>query len=214
LIKVLVTGSTGFLGKALIKHLLTDVRYSPVASVRKLSSKLDSGLQPVFVGNLCASTDWSSALLDVEVVIHTAARVHVMSDSADDPLTEYKKVNFEGTLNLARQAVQADVKRFIFISSIKVNGEATVLGRPFTADDAPNPADPYGVSKAETERALLELAASTGLEVVIIRPVLVYGPGVKANFRSLMKWANMGVPLPLGLVKNNVAWLHWRIWWI
>ena len=203
MIKVLVTGATGFLGKAIIKRLVDDVRYSPVATIRRKSSDLISGLQPVLVGNLEASTDWSSALLDVEVVIHTAARVHVMNDSANDPLTEYRKVNFEGTLNLARQAVQAGVKRFVFISSIKVNGEETVLGKPFTADDVPNPVDPYGVSKAETERALLELAVSTGMEVVIIRPVLVYGLGVKANFRSIIKWVSMGIPLPLALIRNK-----------
>ena len=200
---ILVTGATGFLGRALVKRLIDDVRYSPVASVRSASSDLISGLQPILVGNLEASTDWSSALLDVELVIHTAARVHVMNDSASDPLTEYRKVNLEGTLNLARQAVQSGVKRFIFISSIKVNGEETLPGKPFTADDAPNPLDPYGVSKAETEQALLDLAATTGLEVVIIRPVLVYGPGVKANFRTLMKWLHMGVPLPLGLIRNK-----------
>jgi len=126
-----------------------------------------------------------------------------MNDSAIDPLTEYRNVNYEGTLNLARQAVHVGVKRFIFISSIKVNGEETILGKPFTADDVPNPVDPYGVSKAETEQALLELAASTELEVVIIRPVLVYGPGVKANFRSLIKWVSKGVPLPLGFIRNK-----------
>ena len=201
--EILITGATGFLGTALVRRLVDDVRYSPVATARRKTSNLVSGLQPIIVGNLEASTDWSSALSDVEVVIHTAARVHVMNDSANNPLTEYRKVNFEGTLNLARQAVQAGVKRFIFISSIKVNGEETMPGKPFTADDAPNPVDPYGVSKAETEQALLELAASTGLEVVIIRPVLVYGPGVKANFRSLMNWLNKGIPLPLGLIRNK-----------
>ena len=113
---VLVTGASGFLGTALVKRLVDDVRYSPVASVRRKSSSLISGLRPILVGDLGASTDWTSALSDVDVVIHTAARVHVMNDSANDPLTEYRKVNFEGTLNLARQAVQTGIKRFIFIS--------------------------------------------------------------------------------------------------
>lgn len=201
--RVLVTGATGFLGRALIKRLVDDARYSPVATVRRKASDLVAGLKPILIGDLGASTDWSSALLDVEVVVHTAARVHVMKDAAADPLIEYRKVNFEGTLNLARQAVQAGVKRFIFISSIKVNGEETVLGKPFTADDVPHPVDPYGISKAETETALLELAVSTGMEVVIIRPVLVYGPGVKANFQSLMRWVSKGIPLPLGLIRNK-----------
>ena len=198
-----MTGATGFLGRALIKRLADDVRYSPVATVRRRASGLVAGLQPILIGDLGAGTDWSSALLDVEVVVHTAARVHVMKDAAADPLIEYRKVNFEGTLNLARQAVQAGVKRFIFISSIKVNGEETVSGKPFTADDVPHPVDPYGVSKAETETALLELAVSTGMEIVIIRPVLVYGPGVKANFQSLMRWVSKGIPLPLGRIRNK-----------
>lgn len=201
--RILVTGANGFLGGALVRRLVDDVRYSPVVTVRRKTSNLISGLQPISVGDLDASTDWSSALLDVEVIIHTAARVHVMNDSAIDPLTEYRRVNFEGTLNLARQAAQAGVKRFIFISSIKVNGEESVAGKPFTADDVPNPVDPYGVSKAETERALMKLAASTSMDVVVVRPVLVYGPGVRANFRTLMKWLNRGVPLPLGLIRNT-----------
>ena len=202
-LRLLLTGATGFLGVALTKRLVSEPSLELVVAVRREPSKLASNIRPVIVGDLDAATDWSSALSGVDVVVHTAARVHVMNESVNDPLTEYRKVNLEGTLNLARQAVQAGVKRFIFISSIKVNGEETVLGKPFTADDAPNPVDPYGVSKAETEQALLELAASTGLEVVIIRPVLVYGPGVKANFHNLIKWIYKGMPLPLGAVHNQ-----------
>lgn len=200
---VLLTGATGFLGAALATRLDTDARYTLVNAVRRMSENLPADSQSVLVGGLGASTDWSLALSDIDVVIHTAARVHVMNDSANDPLMEFRKVNLEGTMALAHQAVQAGVKRFIFISSIKVNGEETVYGKPFMADDLPNPVDPYGVSKAETEQALLELAATSGLEVAIIRPVLVYGPGVKANFQSLMKWVSKGVPLPLGLIRNK-----------
>ena len=139
----------------------------------------------------------------VQIVIHAAARVHVMSESSADPLAEFRKVNVDGTLNLARQAVAAGVRRFIFVSSIKVNGEGTEPGKPYKADDAPAPVDPYGISKLEAEHGLLALAAETGMEVVIIRPVLVYGPGVKANFRSMMNWLNKGIPLPLGSIRNK-----------
>ncbi|AZD30984.1 UDP-glucose 4-epimerase [Pseudomonas chlororaphis] len=137
------------------------------------------------------------------MVIHVAARVHVMHDTLTDPLAAFREVNVEGTLNLARQAVEAGVKRFIFISSIKVNGEQTSSGAPYTADDMPAPVDPYGISKLEAEQGLLALAADTGMEVVIIRPVLVYGPGVKANFLSMMRWLYRGVPLPFGAVQNR-----------
>jgi UDP-glucose 4-epimerase len=126
-----------------------------------------------------------------------------MSDTATDPLEEFRRVNVQGTLNLARQAAAVGVRRFVFVSSIKVNGESTQLGFPFTADDAPAPLDAYGVSKMEAEQGLRELAAQTGMEVVIIRPPLVYGPGVKANFAAMMRWLRRGVPLPLGAIHNQ-----------
>jgi UDP-glucose 4-epimerase len=135
--------------------------------------------------------------------MHCAARVHVMAESVADPLAEFRRVNVQGTLNLARQAAAAGVRRFVFVSSIKVNGEATQLGRPFMADDAPAPLDAYGVSKMEAEQGLLETARQTGMEVVIIRPPLVYGPGVKANFAAMMRWLRCGVPLPLGAIHNQ-----------
>jgi UDP-glucose 4-epimerase len=149
------------------------------------------------------STDWTAALDGVSAVIHCAARVHVMADTAADPLEEFRHVNVQGTLNLARQAAAAGVRRFVFVSSIKVNGEATQPGAPFTADDAPAPLDAYGVSKMEAEQGLRELAAQTGMEVIIIRPPLVYGPGVKANFAAKMRWLQRGVPLPLGAIHNQ-----------
>jgi nucleoside-diphosphate-sugar epimerase len=139
----------------------------------------------------------------VQVVIHAAARVHVMNDTASDVFAEFRKINVEGTLRLARHAAESGVKRFIFISSIKVNGESTALGKPFKADDRPAPADPYGVSKYEAEEALKQLGRTTGMEVVIIRPPLVYGPGVKANFLSMLNWLNKGIPLPLGAIGNQ-----------
>jgi len=143
------------------------------------------------------------ALSGVDVVVHMAARVHIMHDDASDPLTEFRKINVEGTLNLAKRAAVAGVKRFVFISSVKVNGEKTTVGKPFSPDDVVTTHDPYGVSKWEAEQALFRLAASTGMEVVIIRPPLVYGPGVKANFRKMIQWVDKGVPLPLGAIDNQ-----------
>lgn len=140
---------------------------------------------------------------NVEQVVHLAARVHVMNDRSSDPLTEFRRVNVEGTSVLARQAAAEGVKRFVFLSSVKVNGEFTKPGHPFTADDVPAPEDPYGVSKHEAEHLLRQISAETGMEVVIIRPPLVYGPGVKANFKSMMRWLAHGVPLPLAAVTEN-----------
>jgi len=155
------------------------------------------------VGNLLATTDYLAAVECIDVVIHAAARVHVMSDDASDPLAEFREVNVDGTLNLAKQAAQAGVKRFVFISSIKVNGEGTQPGQIYTPDDIVTTDDPYGLSKWEAEQGLFELSASTGMEVVVIRPPLIYGPGVKANFQKMLAWVNRGVPLPLGAVQNR-----------
>lgn len=155
------------------------------------------------MGSLSSVTDWTVTLRSVDQVVHLAARVHVMNDKSSDPLAEFRQVNVEGTANLARQAAAAGVRRFVYLSSIKVNGEFTQEGRPFTADDAPAPEDSYGVSKHEAEQSLRQIAADTGMEVVIIRPPLVYGPGVKANFESMMRWLARGVPLPLAAVTQN-----------
>ena len=160
-------------------------------------------LEKLAVEGLTPETDWSAALDDMDAVIHCAARVHVMNETAGDPLSEFRRTNVEGTLALARQAQQAGVRRFIFISSIKVNGEETQSGHPFTADDIPAPADPYGISKLEAEQALGELLRHGTMELVVIRPVLIYGPGVKANFLSMIRWLDKGVPLPLGGITNN-----------
>ena len=201
--KALVTGANGFIGRAVWLCLHATRGVQVVGSVRRSSVRPDTAATDIAVGELCAETDWSKALNGVAAVIHTAARVHVMNDSSTAPLVEFRRVNVQGTLNLARQAATAGVRRFVFISSIKVNGEVTAWGFPFSADDVPAPLDPYGVSKMEAEQGLREIAAETGMEVVIIRPPLVYGPGVKANFAALMRAVQRGWPLPLGAVHNQ-----------
>ena len=168
-----------------------------------LRSAASSTCAEFVVGDLADETNWEKALCQQEVVIHAAARAHIMKDGLSDPLGEYRRVNVDGTLNLAKQAVVFGVKRFIFISSIKVNGEATRTGNFFAASDAPAPEDAYGLSKLEAERGLIQLATETDMEVVIIRPPLIYGPGVKGNFASMVKLVEKGVPLPLGAIHNK-----------
>ena len=199
--KILVTGGSGFLGGALCSSLIK--KGELVKSALRSTNNRIEGAEVVVIDNIDAHTNWIEALHGVYVVVHLAARVHVMNEEAADPLFEFRRVNVDGTLNLARQASEAGVRRFVFISSIKVNGECTDLGHPFTADQIPVPGDPYGVSKYEAEMGLWALSEKTGMEVVIIRSPLVYGPGVKANFMSMMNWLWRGVPLPLGGVTKN-----------
>ena len=200
----LVTGGAGFVGNALL-FALARTGQPAVAAIRKNLSDSSSlsGFKCAVVGEITPETDWRKALEDVSVVIHCAARVHVMHDHSSDPLEEYRRVNLRGTLNLAKQAAESGVRRFVFLSSIKVNGETTQAGCPFFADDSPAPSDAYAVSKFEAELGLRELSTLTGMEVVVIRPPLVYGPGVKANFASMMRWLARGVPLPLGHIYNS-----------
>ncbi|MBF8677023.1 SDR family oxidoreductase [Pseudomonas fulva] len=200
---LLITGASGFVGSALCQRLVTVEGLTPRAALRHGSQSPLAGMDAVTVADLAADTDWQAALIDVDVVVHAAARVHVMKETATDSLAEFRRVNVQGTLSLARQAAAAGVRRFIFISSIKVNGETSQPGHPLHADDTPAPQDAYGVSKHEAEQGLRAVAAETGMEVVVIRPVLVYGPGVKANFLSMMRWLERGVPLPLGAVHNR-----------
>ena len=199
---ILVTGATGFVGGALCAALATHCLVR--VAVRDLSSSglLCTGVD-VVRAELSSTENWSSALGSVTAVVHCAARVHVMNDQSADPLAEFRSVNVDGTLNLARQAAENGVGRFVYLSSIKVNGELTAGGLAFKADQQPSPSDPYGISKKEAEDGLRALAKQTGMEVVIIRPPLVYGPGVKANFLAMMRWLSRGVPLPFGSVTEN-----------
>jgi len=200
---VLVTGATGFVGQVVCRHL-TDSGFTVVSALRRHP---DAPTTSPIVGEINGKTDWSAVLPGIDSIVHLAARVHVMNDVAADPLQEFRQVNVAGTINLARQAAQAKVRRLVFISSIKVNGEKT-NGREFTEDDFPAPLDPYGISKLEAEQALQQLARETDLEIVILRPPLIYGPQVKANFYQLMNAVYQGWPLPLGSIRNQRSLLY------
>lgn len=204
--RILITGVNGFIGKYLCAELLRR-EYAVIAASRSVNVCIGK-IEWVVINSINNETDWSQALHGVDVVIHLAARVHVMNEVATDPLDEFRKVNVNGTLNLAEQAVTAAVKRFVFMSSVKVNGEYTQLDKPFTEIDTPNPQDPYGISKSEAEQGLMLIAQKTGMEVVIIRPPLVYGAGVKANFASMMRMVKRCIPLPLGAIHNKRSFVY------
>ncbi|GIA64098.1 UDP-glucose 4-epimerase family protein [Vibrio cholerae] len=193
--KILLTGATGFVGQQILRQLPQQARvFGRTKPARDCH---------FFAGELSANTDYRAALSGVDVVIHCAARAHVMNETAINAAELYQDINTHATLALAEQAAASSVKRFIFISSIKVNGESTSGRMPFTSSDQPCTSDHYGQSKLEAENRLKDLAAKTGLEVVIIRPTLVYGLGVKANFASLMRLISKGMPLPFGCIAKN-----------
>lgn len=198
---ILVTGVNGFVGRSLCLQL-TQRGFSVRGALRCCSSEELDLPDKIVIGDIGSDTRWEEALRGVDCVIHLAARVHVMSDAAADPLAAFRQVNRDGTVCLAEQAALSGVRRFIYLSSIKVNGEET-KGSPYTAADLCRPADPYAVSKCEAEQALWELSRNTGMEVVIVRPPLVYGPGVKANFYKMMRVLARGIPLPLGAINNK-----------
>lgn len=201
--KILLTGASGFVGGGLLETLSHRQDVDLLVPVRRELPSLPLRAQSVVITGINSKNDWSELLQSIDLIIHCASRVHVMAEAAEDPLAEYRETNVEGTLNLARQAIAAGCKRFVFISSIKVNGEKTLEGVPFSAADVPAPTDPYGVSKMEAEEGLRALALGSSMEVVIVRPVLVYGPGVKANFLNMMRWLKKGIPLPFGAIDNK-----------
>src|SRR5665647_2405005 len=198
---MLVTGASGFVGRMLCAELVR-LGY-PVCAILRASPNLDiAGCEVVKISGIDSDTDWTNALHGITTVIHLAARVHVMHEVAENPLEEFRKVNVAGTEHLARSAAASGVKRLVYVSSIKVNGEATDGCAKFTEADAPSPQDPYGISKWEAEQTLHRVAAETGLEVVIVRPPLIYGAGVKGNFAQMIKVLAKGIPLPLASVQN------------
>jgi nucleoside-diphosphate-sugar epimerase len=193
--RVLVTGANGFVGSALCPYLAA-LGHTVIPAVRR-----QSGITSEVVVH--GAESWKAALKGCDSVIHLAARAHVMQDQEQDHLQAFRASNVDTTIDLAKLAVEAGVRRFVFMSTIKVNGEETASGCSFSPDDPVAPKDPYAISKWEAEQGLLEIAQRTGLEVVIIRPPLVYGPGVKGNFSSLIKWVKNGVPLPFGAIHNR-----------
>lgn len=203
---ILVTGANGFIGKSLCEELVRHNKFV-MAAVRVIHVKY-AGIESRLIGEIENTTDWSKTLINASVVVHLAARVHVMHDNVFDPLEEFRKVNVHGTLQLAREAAKAGVKRFVFVSSIKVNGEYSEIGKPFTEADAPKPQDAYGISKLEAEQGLMLIAQQTGMEVVIIRPPLVYGAEVKANFANMLRMIKRSIPLPLGAINNKRSFVY------
>lgn len=199
---IIISGLSGFVGSGLLGPL---AQHNITALGR---TKLSSYHGDFHFADINGSSDYSDFLKNNDVFIHCAARVHIMGQSSLDPLTEFREINVNGTLNLARQAASAGIRRFIFISSIKVNGEGTQSGTHFSPCDTPAPSDPYSVSKYEAEQGLQEIAKKTGMEVVIIRPPLIYGVGVKGNFHSLLKLAKSGLPLPFRSIHNKRSMVY------
>jgi len=205
--KILITGSSGFVGRSLCKRLVSDGCYVR-GTVRSLASstRLPRAVDVVRIGSIDSAMDWSKMLVGVDTVVHLAARVHVVKETVANPLYEFRKVNVAGTEQLAWMAGKAGIRRFVFLSTIGVNGNTT-HDRPFTEEDKPHPYNPYTLSKFEAEQALLRIASETGMEVVIIRPPLVYGPGNPGNFLQLLHVIAKGWPLPFASIKNIRSFL-------
>jgi len=198
--KTLVTGASGFIGSFFLNQYRDDneLFFRPVFRINHDSLFKEK----ILIENIDSNTNWINALEDIDSVIHLAGRAHFLQKASPNSLKEFKSLNIDGTANLAQQAASAGVKRFIYLSSIKVNGEETLPGQPFKPEDEASPFDEYGKSKLEAERQIINIANKSDMDFVIIRPVMVYGPGVKGNLLSLIKWLSRGLPLPLGSIKN------------
>jgi nucleoside-diphosphate-sugar epimerase len=199
---LLITGANGFIGRALISKLSLQTNYFIRASVRKKTIQFPRQIEVFENMEASSNTNWNDALRDIDAVVHLFARVHVMHDKVIDPLLEFRNINVNATIALAKTAAKLGIKRFIFLSSVKVNGEST-FHKPFSESDLPHPQDAYAISKWEAEEALKKISKDTGMELVIIRSPLVYGPNVKANFLKMMQYIKRGIPLPLGAIKNK-----------
>lgn len=198
--RILVTGASGFVGQALLARLQEVDR--PVRAALRNSASISTATEQIVVGDIGPDTKWQQALEGVGCVVHLAARTHMLDDDSADSLTAYRNINVLGSVRLAQQAIATGVRRIVFLSSVKVNGESTVT-RPFIEADAPAPLDPYGITKLEAEIALRGISNESGIEIVILRPPLVYGPGVKGNLLRLLDLISRGIPLPLGSIKNR-----------
>lgn len=205
--KILVTGANGFIGRELCNALI-EKGYIVRGTVRSKESaeSLPDNVEPVIIGPIGPDTYWSDALKEIDVIIHLAARVHVMNETAPDPLAAFRQVNTQGTEHLARTASSVGVQRLVYISSVKVNGDGRI--EPYAVQDEPDPQDPYAVSKYEAEQALHRIAGETGMEIVVIRPPLVYGHGVGGNFLRLLEAVHRGIPLPFASINNLRSFIY------
>lgn len=199
---LLITGANGFIGRALISKLALQTNHFIRASVRKKIIQFPNQIEVYENMDASGNINWTDVLKDIDIVVHLFARVHVMDDKVADPLLEFRNINVNATIAFAKKAAKQGIKRFVFLSSVKVNGEST-FNKPFSEFDLPHPQDAYAISKWEAEEALKKISKDTGMELVIIRSPLVYGPNVKANFLKMIQYVKRGIPLPLGAIQNK-----------
>lgn len=200
--RVLITGGQGFIGSSVASYFFSKDIKTRISSRRSFKDNATEGIEYCITDDLGADNDWSEALMGIDVVVHCAGRAHILNDVSLDPLEEFRLINRDGTAKLALQAARLGVKRFIFLSSIGVNGQASLQNQPFSEDDEPAPHNQYALSKLEAENTLFAISRATGMEIVVIRPPLVYGFSAPGNFSLLVKAVRSKLPLPLGSIKN------------